>query len=247
MILLIVFTCQSLLAGDFILNPDDQEVYNQHYSLCSGISNPVIALATGFDFDVIVDSFQELAQVLSADREQVHYFMQRKGRNRKVAKSLKSIGFYKALNDCYGESKLSKDAYALGYILSDSIGKIGLVSTLVYGVKYFIQVLGKFPRLAKVFNRISAFLVALTAVSIAYEYNREPNEIEKAAQVRLIEESFTAPRKAIDNSVKLIKKKLALKESELLNENISMEEQAQTRKSIEELKSIIEEIESMRG
>ncbi len=119
------------------------------------------------------------------DDNGVHKIKKTKGHGQILDKLLKSQGFYHALDDCFGDSELKKEAYVIGLIGASSFGALrgiagGIVSfvaggVVIKGAGWLLKLIS--PRLYQFLTR-KAYMIGVGVVGgtlsyYTYEYISE--------------------------------------------------------------------------
>lgn len=135
------------------LNDDDIFVYDYHFERCKESHNTFMQKSflldgfyNGLDWQTSKMSASQVMSSFMGNEASISSILANKGRSTKLKEDLESLGYYYALAHCYGDNEFLKNAYTMGFITSDLLGKVSLIVPFKLGAKIYARFLRLVPK-----------------------------------------------------------------------------------------------------
>lgn len=229
------------------LSQEDYDVYLSTLKRCVG-TNKVSSLWKGMNYEVAASSATSIFKLILIDTNTTFEFVENKGLSPEFNRILHSMGFYAALNDCYGDDDVAKQAYFAGLLLSDAAGKIGSLRMAVAALASIkgLTVIGKVSP-----HALAMFQAAGVTGAIYYAYNTihnefKPRNIEEKQKIESVQkQALEHPLIYVASAKILIDEKILELERRLNSEDLSSVERENMQNKILKLRRSLKEINEL--
>ncbi len=229
-----------------VLSQDDYDVYFSTIKKCSG-TNRIRSLWSGMNFEVAASSATSVFKIVSIDTNAIFDFVENRGLSPEFSHILHSLGLYMALNDCYGDDDVAKQAYFVGLLLSDAAGKIGSLRVAFAALASIrgLTSIGKIsPHALALFQAAGATGAIYCAYKTIYS-EFQPRTKEEELRVESVQkQAFNQPLLYVDSAKGLISDKIQEIEQRLTTD-LSSVERHNLQKKVEKLRQSLQEINDL--
>lgn len=232
------------------LSEIDSAVYDYHVEHCSDFSDAIFqndfylsSFANGLDWETAKLSASEALSLILGSEVDKSMMLLNKGQSSKLKNDLESLGYYYALASCFGNNEYAKNAYTIGLITSDFVGKLSLILPLKLTLKIYERLIKFLPtKLQVVFNGtvIGTSLIYL-GHKLYLEY-RPRTDKEKEIFFDISKNMFSSADEVLELNRKYFEELLDINYRVLDDENATIDERELATKRIHLLEVQLEKM-----